>query len=53
MKIKNITALFDEPGPQLTLKEHGPEPSLRQIVMMYYQQIGGVPVHRAKVLTEK
>lgn len=44
--------IFDAPGPQLAPSAAGPEPTLREIVELYYVK-HDVPVSKAKVLTDE
>lgn len=46
-------AMFDVPGPQLTEEKYGPEPCLRDLITLYYTQVGCIPAKRAKELTQK
>lgn len=37
---RTIAQIFDQPGPQLTPKRFGPEPTLREVLTSYYTTHG-------------
>lgn len=52
-KTNNLNALFDAPGPQLTEEKYGSEPSLRDLITLYYSEVGRIPKRKAMEHTKK